>query len=54
MLGRKIKEDAGLTAPADLDIGFRCLRLDESNMKPVYYTPDEDPVSRICSRWWTT
>ena len=39
--GRKIKEDAGLTAPADLDIGFRCLRLDESNMKSVYYTPDE-------------
>lgn len=39
--GRKIKEDAGLTAPADLDIGFRCLRLDESNMKPVYNTPDE-------------
>ena len=39
--GRKIKEDAGLTAPADLDIGFRCLRLDESNMKPVYYTLDE-------------
>lgn len=39
--GRKIKEDAGLTAPADLDIGFRCLRLDESNMKPVYYTPDK-------------
>lgn len=24
-----------------VDIGFRCLRLDESNMKPVYYTPDE-------------
>ena len=39
--GKKIKEDAGLTAPADLDIGFRCLRLDESNMKPVYYTPKE-------------
>ena len=39
--GRKIKEDVGLTAPADLDIGFRCLRLDESNMKPVYYTPDK-------------
>ena len=39
--GRKIKEDAGLTAPADLDIGFRCLRLDESNMESVYYTPDE-------------
>ena len=39
--GKKIKEDAGLTVLADLDIGFRCLRLDESNMKPVYYTPDE-------------
>lgn len=39
--GRKIKEEAGLSAPAGLDIGFRCLRLDKSNMKPVYYTPDE-------------
>lgn len=38
--GHKIKEEAGLTAPADLDIGFRCLRLDESNMEKVYYTPD--------------
>ena len=38
--GRKIKEEAGFTAPADLDIGFRCLRLDESNMQQVYYTPD--------------
>lgn len=39
--GKKIMEEAGLTAPADLDIGFRCLRLDDSNMKPVYYTPEE-------------
>ena len=39
--GKKIKEDAGLKATADLGIGFRCLRLDESNMRPVYYTPDE-------------
>ena len=39
--GRKIKEDAGLTAPADLDIGFRCLRLDSSNMENVYYTPEK-------------
>lgn len=39
--GRKIKEDAGLTAPTDLDIGFRCLRLDSSNMENVYYTPEE-------------
>lgn len=39
--GKKIKEEAGLTAPADFDIGFRCLRLSESNMQNVYYTPDE-------------
>ena len=38
--GKKIKEEAGLNAPDDLDIGFRCLRLDESNMQQVYYTPD--------------
>ena len=37
--GRKIKEEAGVTAQ-DLDIGFRCLRLDSSNMQDVYYTPD--------------
>ena len=39
--GKQIKEDAGLKTPADLDIGFRCLRLDESNMENVYYVPDE-------------
>ena len=39
--GRKIKEDTGLTAPADLDIGFRVLKLDSSNMKDVYYNPEE-------------
>lgn len=39
--GRKIKEDVGLTAPADLDIGFRCLRLDDGNMENVYYKPEE-------------
>ena len=36
--GRKIKEEAGLTTQ-DLDIGFRVLRLDSSNMQDVYYTP---------------
>ncbi len=36
--GRKIKEEAGMTAP-DLDIGFRVLRLDSSNMQDVYYNP---------------
>ena len=39
--GRKIKEDTKLPNTDDLDIGFRCLRLDESNMENVYYTPDE-------------
>ena len=38
--GRKIKEEAGLMAQ-DLDFGFRCLRLDSSNMKDVYYKPED-------------
>lgn len=36
--GRKIKEEAGMTAQ-NLDIGFRVLRLDSSNMQDVYYNP---------------
>ncbi len=36
--GRKIRDDSGLSA-ADLDIGFRVLRLDSSNMQDVYYNP---------------
>ena len=36
--GRKIQEEAGLTAQG-LDIGFRVLRLDSSNMQDVYYNP---------------
>lgn len=38
--GKKIKEENPLTTQ-ELDIGFRCLRLDTSNMKDVYYRPDE-------------
>lgn len=38
--GAKIKEEAGLTAQG-LDIGFRVLKLDSSNMKDVYYKADE-------------
>lgn len=34
--GEKIKADAGLMAQ-DLDIGFRVFKLDDSNMKDVYY-----------------
>lgn len=37
--GKKIQEEAGLTA-ANLDIGFRVLKLDSSNMEDVYYSPD--------------
>lgn len=38
--GDKIKADAGLMAQ-DLDIGFRVLKLDDSNMKDVYYAAGE-------------
>ena len=38
--GQKIKEEVGLTA-SNLDIGFRVLRLDSSNMEDVFYNPDE-------------
>ena len=37
---KKIKEEAGLSAQ-NLDIGFRVLKLDTSNMEDVYYTPQE-------------
>ena len=37
--GKKIKAENALTAP-DLDIGFRVLKIDSSNMKDVYYAPD--------------
>ena len=38
--GAKIKEEAGLLAN-DLDVGFRVLKCDTSNMKEVFYKPDE-------------
>jgi adenine-specific DNA-methyltransferase len=37
--GAKIKEEAGPLI-VDLDIGFRVLKIDTSNMKDVYYKPD--------------
>ena len=33
--GTKIKEETG----ADIDYGFRCFKVDSSNMKDVYYSP---------------
>ena len=38
--GKKIKEENQMTAPS-LDIGFRVLKLDSSNMKDIYYRPAE-------------
>lgn len=33
--GKKIKEETG----ADIDYGFRCFKVDSSNMKDIYYKP---------------
>jgi adenine-specific DNA-methyltransferase len=38
--GKKIKEESLLTTQ-NLDTGFRAFKVDTSNMKDVYYTPDE-------------
>ena len=38
---RKNKEGANYMDPEDVDIGFRVLKLDSSNMKDVYYTPEK-------------
>jgi adenine-specific DNA-methyltransferase len=38
--GKKIKEESPMTTQ-NLDIGFRVFKVDTSNMKDVYYTPDE-------------
>ena len=38
--GDKIKSESPMTTQ-DLDIGFRVLKLDDTNMKDVYYAPDE-------------
>ena len=34
---------------APIDIGFRCLRLDSSNMENVYYTPEETQQQNLFS-----
>ena len=39
--GQMFMSEMQLNQKTPVDIGFRCLRLDESNMKPVYYTPDK-------------
>ena len=42
MDGVRLDVNSTLNTPnSTLDVGFRCLRLDSSNMENVYYTPDE-------------
>jgi adenine-specific DNA-methyltransferase len=38
--GQKIKDESGLMAQ-NLDIGFRVLKIDSTNMQDVYYSPSE-------------
>ena len=47
--GRKIKEELGVRNEElgiKLDVGFRVLKLDESNMADVYYTPADTPIQQ--------
>lgn len=41
--GKKIKEETG----ADIDYGFRVFRIDSSNMKDVYYAPNDLKQSQL-------
>ena len=45
--GKKIKEENPET---DIDIGFRVLKVDTSNMKDVYYLPDEVNQADLLTR----
>ncbi|MDE6573804.1 MAG: site-specific DNA-methyltransferase [Muribaculaceae bacterium] len=46
--GKKVKNEAGQAAEG-LDIGFRVLKLDSSNMEDVFYTPDKFEPSLLDS-----
>ncbi len=46
--GKKVKDEAGQAAEG-LDIGFRVLKLDSSNMEDVFYTPDKFEPSLLDS-----
>ncbi len=45
-VGTKLKDSSPLTE-AGLDIGFRVLKIDSSNMEDVYYTPDEYSIQTL-------
>ncbi|MDD3953734.1 MAG: site-specific DNA-methyltransferase, partial [Lentisphaeria bacterium] len=44
--GKKIKEENATTAPG-LDIGFRVLKVDSSNLAEVYYRPDATEQNKL-------
>jgi len=44
--GSKIRNEVGLNL-LNLDIGFRVLKIDTSNMKDVYYSPDEQAQANL-------
>ena len=46
--GKKVKEEAGEKADK-LDMGFRVLKLDSSNMEDVYYTPSGFEIDNLFS-----
>ena len=47
--GQKIRNENPLTT-MDLDIGFRVLKIDSSNMNDVYYTPEETSQQDLLAR----
>ena len=48
LAGKKIKEENGLTTQG-LDVGFRVLKLDSSNMKDVFYRPSDLTLDLLSS-----
>lgn len=44
--GKKVKEEAGLQGQ-DLDVGFRVLKLDSSNMEDVFYAPENFDANNL-------
>lgn len=49
--GKKIQEDnIGKKGIEALDVGFRVLKIAESNMKSIYYTPDEVTQNNLVSQ----
>ena len=52
LAGESISADA-ITSGKQLDVGFRTLKIDASNMKDVYYRPDEvDQASLLDAVAW--